>query len=299
MNAVLLTLSIIMNLISYGVVRNEFCKEDVKNNSDLSIFNAISSLVSMVILTVICAVSSSLSLPSMYTILLGIVFGLSTALCAILNLNALKSGPLSYTNVIVSCAMVIPALSGVVLYNETVSAWQLVGIMLMVTSFVCAVDSKNSGSGASFRWLFFCLGAFLFSGAVGVMQKVHQNSAHKDELGMFLIIAFGVSAIFSFCLTAYYKKTNSETVTVLSKKKMHRFAIFSIINGIGIALCNQINMYLAGAMDSIIFYPVVNGASMLLTAAVGILLWKERLSKKQWFGLVVGGVAILLLCNIF
>jgi transporter family protein len=299
MNAILLTITIVLNLISYGIVRNEFCKKDVKNNSDLNVFNAVSSLVSMVTLTVICAFTSALSVPSMYTVLLGIVFGLSTALCAILNMKALESGPLSYTNVIVSCAMVIPALSGMVLYNETVSVWQIVGIVLMVTSFVCAVDNKNSGSGASLRWLLFCLGAFLFSGAVGVMQKVHQSSIHKDELGMFLIIAFGVSAIFSFCLTAYYKKRNNETVTVLGKKKMRKFVICSVTCGIGIALCNQINMYLAGAMDSIIFYPMVNGASMILTAAAGIILWKERLSKKQWFGLVVGGVAILLLCNIF
>lgn len=299
MNAILLTISIIMNLISYGIVRNEFCKKDVNNNSDLNVFNAVSSLVSMLSLTVICAFSSTLSLPSMYTVLLGIIFGLITALFTILNMKALESGPLSYTNVIVSCSMVIPALSGMVLYNETVSPWQIVGILLMITSFLCAVDNNNSGSGTSLRWLFFCLGAFLFSGAVGVMQKVHQNSVHKDELGMFLIIAFGVSAIFSFCLTVYYNKTNNETALVLGKKKIRKFFIFSVTCGIGIALCNQINMYLAGAMASIIFYPLVNGASMILTATAGIILWKERLSKKQWFGLVMGGVAILLLCNIF
>ena len=36
----------------------------------------------------------------------------------------------------------------------------------------------------------------------------------------------------------------------------------------------------------------------LLTTAAGIILWKEMLSKRQWFGLVMGGVAIFLLCNI-
>ncbi len=299
MNTLLLTVSITMNLISYGIVRNEFCKKEVKSNSDLNAFNAVSSLVSMAALTVICAVTSALSIPSRYTVLLGIVFGLSTAFCAILNMKALESGPLSYTNVIVSCAMVIPALSGMVLYKETVSPWQIAGIVLMVTSFVCAVDNKNRSSGASLRWLLFCLGAFLFSGAVGVMQKVHQNSIHKNELGIFLIIAFGVSALFSCFLTVYYKKAANESITVLSKGKTCKFIAYSIVCGIGIALCNQINMYLAGTMDSIILYPVLNGASMILTAAAGIILWKERLSAKQWFGLVMGGIAILLLCNIF
>lgn len=299
MNALFLTVSIIMNLISCGIVRNEFCKKDVRNNSDLNVFNALSSLFSMLTLAIICLITASLTIPSVYTILLGIVFGLSTALCALLNMKALESGPLSYTNVIISCAMVIPSLSGMILYHETVSVGQILGIILMVISFVCAVDSKNSSSGASLRWLLFCLGAFLFSGAVGIMQKVHQNSPHKEELGMFLIIAFGVSALCSLFLTVYYRKGKKEEITVLTSEKTQKLVLCSVVSGIGIALCNQINMYLAGAMDSIIFYPVVNGASMILTAAAGILLWKERLSKKQWFGLVVGGCAILLLCNIF
>ena len=288
-----------MNLFSYGIVRNEFCKKDVRSNSDLNIFNALSSLISMVTLAAVSACTSTLTIPSLYTILLGIVFGISTALCAILNMKALESGPLSYTSVIVSCAMVIPALSGMVLYGENVSPWQVAGIVLMVASFLCAVDNKGGSSGTSLRWLLFCLGAFLFSGAVGVMQKVHQNSVHKNELGMFLIIAFGVSAVFSFFLTAYYKGAKHEKVSVLAKGRIRRLIVCSVTCGIGIALCNQINMYLSGAMDSIIFFPVVNGSSMILTTAAGILLWKERLTAKQWFGLLMGGTAIILLCNIF
>lgn len=299
MNALLLAISIIMNLISYGIVRNEFCKKDVRNNSDLNIFNALSSLISMVTLIIISACTSSLAIPSLYTILLGIVFCISTALCAILNMKALENGPLSYTSVIISCAMVIPALSGMVLYNETVSIWQAAGIILMIASFICAVDNKDGSCGTSLRWFLFCLGAFLFSGAVGVMQKIHQNSFYKNELGMFLIIAFGISAVFSIILTVYYRNMKGEKICVFAKGEMHRLIFCSLICGIGIALCNQINMYLSGAMDSIIFFPVVNGSSMILTTAAGILLWKEKLTKKQWFGLIMGGIAILLLCNIF
>ena len=298
MNAILLTVSIFMNLVSYGIVRNAFCKKDVSSNCDLHIFNALSSLLSMATLLVICLAASSLSRPSAYTLLLGIVFGLCTALCAVLNMQALESGPLSYTNVIVSCSMVIPALSGMVLFGEAVSFWQIIGILLMVISFVCAVDSKGSSSGTSLKWLLLCLGAFLFSGSVGVLQKVHQNSPHKEELRIFLDIAFGISAVFS-SLSALFARKRGETVTVLSGHKLRRLLLCSILSGIGIALCNQINMYLAGAMDAIIFYPVVNGASMILTAAAGILLWKERLTKRQWFGLCMGGAAILLLCGIF
>lgn len=298
MNALLLIFSVIMSLLSCGILRNEFCKKELAGNSDLYIFNTVNSLLSAVTLLVVAAISGSLCVPSLYTALMGVLFGLATALCAILSMIALESGPLSYTNVIVSCAMVIPALSGMVLYGEVVSGWQYLGIALMVVSFACAVDGDNKGSGASLKWLLLCLGAFVGSGSVGVMQKLHQNSVHKDELGVFLVIAFAASALFSLALTFYYSRVRGEGITVTRPPKLKKFAIISFVSGVGFALVNQINMYLAGVMEAIIFYPVVNGASMILTTAAGILLWKETLSKRQWFGLITGGAAILLLCNV-
>lgn len=298
MNALLLIFSVIMSLLSCGILRNEFCKKELAGNSDLYIFNTVNSVLSAITLFIVAAVSGSLCVPSVYTLLMGIMFGFATALCAILCMIALESGPLSYTNVIVSCAMVIPALSGLVLYGEAVSAWQWVGIAMMIVSIVLAVDSDNEGSGASLKWLLLCLGAFIGSGSVGVMQKLHQNSVYKDELGVFLVIAFVASALFSLALTFYYSRVRGEAITVIRAPKLKKFAIISFISGVGFALVNQINMYLAGVMDAIVFYPVVNGASLILTTAAGIILWKEKLSKRQWCGLIAGGIAIFLLCNV-
>lgn len=298
MNILLLIVSIILSLLSCGILRNEFCKKELAGNSDLYLFNTVNSVLSAITLAIVAAVSGSLCVPSLYTLLMGTIFGMATGLCAILCMIALEKGPLSYTNVIVSCAMVIPALSGLVLYGEPVSAWQYVGIALMIVSFICAVDGDNGASGASLKWLLLCIGAFICSGSVGVMQKLHQNSVYKEELGVFLVTAFVVSALFSLGMTLFFIRKPGERITVLSGKKFRKFAIISFISGVGFALVNQINMYLAGVIDAIIFYPVVNGASMILTTAAGIILWKEKLSKRQWFGLVMGGLAILLLCNI-
>lgn len=298
MNALLLIVSVIMNLLSCGILRNDFCKNEIKSNADLYAFNAVNSLISAATLAVIALVGGSLCLPSMFTVLWAIAFGMATALCAIMVMFALESGPLSYTNVIVSCAMVIPALSGVAFFGETVSAVQYVGMALMVGSFVFAVDKNNSNANMNFKWLLLCLGSFLFSGSVGVMQKIHQSSVYKDELGIFLVIAFIASAIFSGILSGWYRKRGEE-ITFAGRKRVRKFVIISLVSGIGFALCNQINMYLAGIMEAIIFYPVINGGSLILTTSAGLIIWKEKLTKKQWFGLLLGAAAIILLCGIF
>ncbi len=92
--------------------------------------------------------------------------------------------------------------------------------------------------------------------------------------------------------------TVSVLMNILSAGRIRKLLIFSVACGIGIALCNQINMYLAGVMEAVIFYPVVNGDFMLLNILAGILLWHEKLSRRQWFGLIMSGAAIFLLCGI-
>ena len=297
MNALLLTLSVIMNILSAGILRNDFCKKEIRSSADLHTFNAISSILSAATLALIALFGKSLCLPSMYTLGMGIVFGIATALCAVLAMKALESGPLSYTTVIIACGMVIPSLSGMLLFGETISMGQYAGMALMLISLACAVDTSNKESGMSVRWLMLCIGSFLCSGGVGVMQKLHQSSVHREELGIFLVIAFIVSALFSF-VSARSSLRRGEQVTVLSADKVRKLIIFSIVCGIGIALCNQINMYLAGVMEAVIFYPVVNGGFMLLNILAGVLLWHEKLSRRQWFGLIMGGAAIFLLCGI-
>ncbi len=297
MHALLLIVSVLMNILSAGILRNDFCKKEIHGSADLHTFNALSSILSAVTLAVIALAGGSLCIPSLYTLGLGVVFGVITALCAVLAMKALESGPLSYTNVIIACGMVIPSLSGMVFFGESISIGQYFGMALMLISIACAVDTSNKESGMSLRWLLLCLGSFLCSGSVGVMQKLHQSSPHRDELGIFLVIAFIVSALFSFA-AARISLNKGGKVTVLAAGRVRKLVIFSIVCGIGIALCNQINMYLAGVMEAVIFYPVVNGGFMLLNILAGVLLWHEKLSRRQWFGLIMGGAAIFLLCGI-
>ena len=298
-NVLLLVFSLAMNLAACAFVRNDFCKKRVQTDADLYLFNAVSAAASLACFVCLGAVRHTLAPVSSYTLALGVLFGVATAFCAILAMKALERGPLSYTNVIVFCSMVIPALSGLVLYREPVSPAQYAGVALMVLSFVFAVDNKNGGKGASVGWLVLCLGAFLCNGAVGVMQKVHQNSPHGEESAPFLITAFAVYALISLGFYLWYAKGRKQPVTVTGRGKNGVFALYAAVSGVGAAVCNAVNLYLAGAMPAIFFYPVFNGAAMLLTSVVGLAFFKEKLTPRQWIGLAAGSAAILLLCGVF
>ena len=72
-----------------------------------------------------------------------------------------------------------------------------------------------------------------------------------------------------------------------------------IAGGVCVALNNKYNLYLSGVMDSAVFFPIVNGGGLLLATLAAVLLFRERLSKKQWIGVFFGIASVVFLCDPF
>ena len=262
------------------------------------IFNAVGCLTAAVILLFWGGVGT----PSVFTIVLGVVFGAVTAFQGIANIAALQVGPMSYTSVIISFSTLISALSGVMFFNESLGWAQIVGIVLMLISFVLAAKSDGAEKKANLKWLFLCLITFVATGGIGVMQKVHQSSEYRDELNAFLIIAFISSAILCTIFAVLSRRREARSADVKSNENKKLFWILlgvMIVSGACVAVNNKFNLYLSGVMDSAVFFPIVNGGGLVLTTLAAVLLFKEKLSKKQWIGVVFGIASVVFLCDPF
>ncbi len=260
------------------------------------LFNAISTMMAGIILLFWGGIHEI----SSYTILLGIGFGLLTALQGITNLLAIETGPLSYTTVIISCSTVISALSGAVFFQETLTWAHIVGIVLMLVSFALATEKNGNQKKANLKWILYCSAAFLSTGFIGVMQKIHQNSPYKDQLNLFLVVAFGVSALFCGVFAVLLlRKSPQKTKEKSSKKYSWIILLIMVLCGVFSAINNKFNLYLSGVIDSAVFFPIVNGGGLILTTVSAFILFKERCTKKQWCGLFFGILSVVFLCNPF
>ncbi|MBE5816303.1 MAG: hypothetical protein E7315_01100 [Clostridiales bacterium] len=305
-NPILLVISMSAALVG-GMLKKLLTDRFENSTRAYQLYNAIVSIVAAVCLFV---VSTNMS-ASTFTILLALLFGLVTLIQQITNMQALEVGPFSYTSVIISLSTLIPTLSGVIIWNETISFVQIIGIVLMVACIILSVDFKSNQKKASLKWLGYCAAAFICTGFIGVMQKWHQNSAYKGELDAFLVIAF----LFSFLTSTVFfivqsirrKKTTvhqneqKEGTAVINKKSVIAFLpiLIMVISGICVAANNKLNLFLSGAMPSAVFFPIVNGGGLVLSLLAVIVLFKERLSLKQWIGVILGIISVVLLCNPF
>lgn len=276
-----------------GVIKKHFTIRFTDSALERNIYNAVLSVAASIVLFLWGGAGHV----SLFTIALGIAFGIATALQQISTLKAMESGPWSYTTLITSLSMLIPTLSGVLVFNEQLHWAQVVGIFLMCICFVLSIDFKVGNKKASLQWFLYCMAGFAFTGAIGVMQKLHQNSEYKSELNAFLIISFIVSFLYS-CISAMLiirKERN------LGKPELTKFVwIAAMVAGGGcLAVNNKLNLYLSGVMDSAVFFPLVNGGGLVLTVVTALFVFKERLTVKQWIGVAVGIVAVIFLCNPF
>ena len=298
-----ITVTLILSLAAAlvgSITKKYYTDKEPTGLSGDFVFNAVGCLTAAVIL--LCW--GGFGTASVFTIVLGVVFGAVTALQGITNIAALQVGPMSYTSVIISFSTLISALSGVMFFDESLGWAQIAGIVLMLASFVLAAKSDGDEKKANLKWLFLCLIAFVATGGIGVMQKVHQSSEYLSELNAFLIIAFISSAVLCSIFAALLKRRESRFADAKEKgnKSKKRFWLLlgiMIASGACVAVNNKFNLYLSGVMDSAVFFPIVNGGGLVLTTLAAVLLFKEKLSKKQWIGVVLGIASVVFLCNPF
>ena len=285
------------------VLRGVYSKKYSATVSGYHILNIFVSIISAAVPAVISGFSLNCSL---FTFLLAAVFGLVTSVQCITYMKAIAVGPISLTTVLVSMSTVITAFSGV-FFGELPTAFQYVGIALMVACFVLTVKADKSHRKATLGWLTLSIVSFALSGAIGVIQKIHQTSAHADELYAFLTVAFSVSVLYSLVLLPFTVKKDDGIFELPppGADKEHRGAkaAFSAaaasiiaVTGICIALNNVINLFLAGVMPTAVFFPVVNVGGLILSVLASLVLFREKPSFRQWLGLAAGVAAVIMLC---
>ena len=189
---VLLIVTLLANTIA-TVLRGIYGKKYSTAASGYHIMNIFVSIISALVPAVLGGFSFEVSL---FTAVLAIIFGFVTSIQCILYMKALSIGPVSLTTLLVSMSTVITSLSGI-FFGEQPTAFQYVGIALMVACFVLTVKADKSHRKATFGWLTLSIVSFALSGAIGVIQKIHQTSTHADELYAFLTVAFSVSVLYS------------------------------------------------------------------------------------------------------
>lgn len=275
------TIISITSIVLQNCIFNNVCKKDLQTGAHVYRFNTLSYAICILLFGII-AISRGFSL---FTIFLGVLFGVVTALSNYYKMQSLSCGPMHITLLITTSSMIIPTMSGV-FFGENFSVYKLILVFVLIFFIYLSLEKKNSTE-INKKWLIFCALAFVLQGSIGVLQKIHQSSEHKDEIGGFLFVAFICSIVYShFRAKKGFKALNFN----------RKLFIFAPICGLCTFLMNFLNLRLSGLLPSQIFFPVVNGSAIILSSVMSVIIFKEKLTKRQIMGLCGGILSLISIC---
>ena len=230
---------------------------------------------------------------SVFSLVLSVFFGISVALTQIMQSKAMGKGPASLVSLVYSCGFLVPIFYGLFFWDEGVSIYQWLGILLLVLALYLIVIKKDKG-GKMLAWLPFAVLAMLGSGANAIFQKTHQYSAFADELKIFLVYSLFFSALFTGIVSLIIRDKKEKDNNVSINQTITKGIIVPLCLGICVGLLNFINLSLSGKLPSVILFPVYNIGSMLLSSLISAIIYKDKPTKRQGIGFAIGIVAILI-----
>ena len=223
------------------------------------------------------------------TVIYAIIYALLLIFAQWFYTAALADGNTGVCSTVYSMGFIFPTLSGAILWSESFSVIDAIGVLCAVSAVTVSGLRHGTHARSENSYYFIPLTiAMLSSGGLGIVQKLQQKSEYADEKSIFLFIAFMLAASISFTVALCTNRHPSDT---LPKKKL---AIASSV-GVFFGCCNLLNTSLAGQLPSAVFFPTLNIGVIFLSMLCGIILFKEKISKKEIAVLILGVISIVLL----
>lgn len=221
----------------------------------------------------------------------GAVYAVILCLFLYLKTEALASGPVALTTLISSAAFIVPTLYGVIVYQENVNILQTVGMILITISLFMCINPKNSHEKLTAKWFVYCFAFFLVGGVLGVFYKIFGKSDFSADVNSMMLSASVISAVLFFAFGAILNKASKYPLPKLYRESL----VFILSSGIVGCIYIRLNISLSAHIPSAIFFPVSNGALVLISTAAGYAFCKEKLKLVQILGMILGLISIAII----
>ena len=185
-------------------------------------------------------------------------------------------------------SVVLPILAGVIMLGERLNFVATTGIVLALVALVLVLEKKKeSGEKNNRSWLLpVCI--FFGTGTGDILMKITEQQNSGDDLGFMIAFIYFVALIFGIIIVIW------DLVRGKSKWQWK-----SALGGIGLGVINFFSTssvyHAMRSFDNVVLFPIYNIGVVSLTAVVGWLVFKEKLTLKNYIGLIIAVIAVVLI----
>ena len=181
-------------------------------------------------------------------------------------------------------SLFLPILSAFLIFHETLSQSKAIGIVLAFVGLFCLLSKPNQQSAVDFRGVLGLIGVWFGYGIIDILFKQVAKSGGAFPTTLFIAFSLAACIMFIYLL---FKRT--------------QWNVASFVGGIILGVLNFFNIlfYIKahqsfGSNPTLVFAGMNIGVICLGTIT-GALIFKEKISKVNWLGIVFSLCAIFCL----
>ncbi len=219
-----------------------------------------------------------------FSLILGLVF-ISTF--NIMGITAQKHG-LSVVAVMSKMSVIIPIIVGILLYNENLGIYKIIGILIALVSIYLVSTkptNKTSNGNILFPILVFLGGGFIDS----FLKYIQTNYVSENEIPIFSASLFFIAFGFGMLIIIYQ--------AIKGNLEVH---LRNIIGGVILGVVNYFSIYYLIKVignpnfDSSTIFTLNNVSILISTTVLGWIIFKEKLSKTNKLGIAMACIGLVL-----
>ena len=216
-----------------------------------------------------------------FTLLWGLLSGgMYLASFLLLQWNIGKNG-VTLSATFMKLGVLVPTVLSMLAFGETPGAAQAVGIVLAVAAIILINTGKGGAKAASMAGLLVLLCG---GGLSDFTSKIYEEMGSAALSDHYLLYTFASACVLCAALAVARK----QRLTV-------KDAAFGALVGIPNYYSARFLLAALGSVPAVIAYPTVNVGVIVAVSLFGLLLFKERLGRRQWMAMGVILVALVLL----
>lgn len=247
------------------------------------------------------------------TLLYAFGSGLALAICCMCGVYALGTGTMVLNSLFGTAGLLIPTIASLFLYNESLQILQWIAIVVFLFAAYLLIGASRDTYGKFSVKTFLVLLLSLFTnGVTMLMQKMFGMNIEGGSVSLFSFASFGVGVIFMGiflgCIFPLYKKSLATNQHVSSNEEFRFFPIndketrlpsklylYGFLLAVALFIINQFATMATPLISAVVLFAMINGGATVISAIVGAIMYKEKISLKAVFGVVLGIGALILI----
>ena len=210
------------------------------------------------------------------------------------SLEAMKSGAIILVSLASSAGLLLPCIFGIFMFDEPMSAWQFIGIgLLLVSAYLLVGYSKKLTGSFTKKTVLLLLGGMLSNGLIMIAQKMFSKYLPDVSVSVFSFLSFGLAglAMLILLLPRLINKEGREKFASLPAAAWGYGAILSV----ALLIINQLATLAGRVIPSAIMFPINDGGGTIIAALTASIFFGEKLTMRSVAGLALGIVSLIII----